>query len=204
VTEAAVADRELLRAVYRAIAWDRLYELAPGATREEVDGLFRRFQETLAPSPAASASPAGALPRSVLYCDGASSGNPGPAAIGVVLSRPDGSEVESWGRPIGRATSNVAEYKALIEGLGRALELGVREVEVASDSQLLVYQLTGRYKVKHATLRELYGAVRELLGRFERWSVRHASREETAQADRLARSQLKKSAAAEQSLNCHQ
>jgi len=187
-----VEDRELLKAVYRALAWEELYRRAPGISRERVDDLFRRLASMLAPRPDAGPARTEVPRRARLHCDGASRGNPGPAGIGMVLCAEDGTEILAWGAAIGRATNNVAEYQALIEGLGRALELGVREIEVVSDSQLLVYQLTGRYKVKNPTLARLYQAAGELLGRFDRWEVRHVSREQNREADRIARSQIKK------------
>ena len=189
-------DTELLRALYRAIAWEKLYSHSPELSRERVDDLFRRLGELTerrgepasgAPSPAPPAPQPPPRPGLVrLYCDGASSGNPGPAGVGMVLCDSDGTEIQAWGQPLGQATNNVAEYSALIEGLRRALELGVREIEVNSDSQLLVFQLTGRYKVRSAALSELHREALALLGRFDSWQARHIPRLQNRRADGLA------------------
>jgi ribonuclease HI len=93
--------------------------------------------------------------RARLSTDGGARGNPGPAAYGYVLERDDGHVLDARGEAIGVATNNVAEYRALVAGLARALELGVDELEVVSDSELLVKQMTGEYRVKNAALIEL-------------------------------------------------
>ena len=90
-----------------------------------------------------------------LYTDGGSRGNPGPAAFAYVLETDDGTVLDARGERIGVATNNVAEYRALVEGLGAAARAGVHELEVVSDSELLVKQMRGEYKVKNAALREL-------------------------------------------------
>ncbi len=195
-------DNELLRAIYRAIVWEKFYRTAPDASRARVDELFSRLAETLKgeaaadlPHVSASVGPAleGGAPRQArLYCDGASSGNPGPAGIGMVLYAPDGAEIQAWGAPIGRATNNVAEYRALLEGLDRALELGVRRIEVFSDSELLVRQLTGRYKVRSPALAELHKRARALLDRFESWTARHIPRGQNGRANSIAVAQRKR------------
>jgi ribonuclease HI len=123
-----------------------------------------------------------------LYTDGASRGNPGPAGIGFVLVRPDdGQVVAEEGACLGRATNNEAEYRALAAGLARALALGAEAVEVCSDSELLVRQLTGRYRVREPRLQALAEEVRRLLaalpGGFE---IRHVPREQNRRADALA------------------
>jgi ribonuclease HI len=90
-----------------------------------------------------------------LFTDGGARGNPGPAASAFVLEAEDGTVLEARGEPIGVATNNVAEYTALLHGLASAKELGVTELEVVSDSELMVKQMRGEYKVKNAALREL-------------------------------------------------
>jgi len=196
-------DRELLRAVYKAIAWDDLYRLAPDASREQVDALFRRLHEALgrvtaqqapdAPAPARANAAPGPVRKVILHCDGASSGNPGPAGIGMVLCAEDGTELQAWGEAIGRATNNVAEYRALIAGLRRALEIGAREIQVRSDSELLVCQITGRYRVKNAALKELHAEAVSLLAQFEGWRAAYVSRDQNAHADKLAGAKVKES-----------
>jgi ribonuclease HI len=128
--------------------------------------------------------------RVVVNVDGGARGNPGPAAIAAVISTPDGRVIEERGERIGRATNNVAEYRALLLGLERARELGAREVEVIGDSQLVVRQVRGEYKVKHADLRPLRDQVADALAAFERWSIRHVRREQNAAADELVNAAL--------------
>ncbi len=121
-----------------------------------------------------------------LHVDGASRGNPGEAGFGVHVAADDGSEVASLYGYLGRATNNVAEYQALLHGLRFALDRGAREVEVFSDSELLVRQLAGRYRVKHPGLQPLFREARGLLARFESARVRHVPREQNREADALA------------------
>jgi ribonuclease HI len=121
-----------------------------------------------------------------LHVDGASRGNPGEAGFGVHVTAPDGSEVASLFGYLGTATNNVAEYQALLHGLRFALARGVRGVEVFSDSELLVRQIDGRYRVKNPGLLPLHREARALLGRFERARVAHVPREQNREADALA------------------
>ena len=123
--------------------------------------------------------------RARLYFDGGSRGNPGPAACAYVITDEAGTVIEARGFPLGRATNNVAEYQGLLRGLERALELGVSELAVFGDSELVVRQLEGRYKVRSAALKPLHGRAVELLGRFRRAGVKHVPRRLNALADRL-------------------
>ncbi len=126
--------------------------------------------------------------------DGGARGNPGPAAIAAVVTDPAGRPLESIGRMIGRATNNVAEYRALLLGIERARELGASEVELVGDSELVVKQVKGEYRVKDAGLRPLHAEVRAALEGFERWSIRHVRREHNAAADRLVNETLDEAA----------
>jgi ribonuclease HI len=122
-----------------------------------------------------------------VYVDGASRGNPGPAGAGVViLDRSDEAAVYEGGIFIGRATNNVAEYRGLLAGLQTAARLGAGEVEVVSDSELLVRQMTGEYRVRNADLQKLHARAQELAGGFGRCSFRHVRREQNTRADGLA------------------
>jgi ribonuclease HI len=121
----------------------------------------------------------------VVNVDGGARGNPGPAAIGAVVQSAGGEVLEERGERIGTATNNVAEYRALLLGIERAAELGASELELIGDSELIVRQVKGEYKVKDATLRELHTEVKRALRPFERWSIRHVRREQNAEADRL-------------------
>jgi probable phosphoglycerate mutase len=125
-----------------------------------------------------------------LSTDGGARGNPGPAAYGYVLEAEDGTLLEARGERIGVATNNVAEYRALIAGLEKAIELGVGELEVVSDSELLVKQMQGEYRVKNETLRDLNeeaNALERRLGRVRYTAVR---REHNELADRLVNEAL--------------
>jgi len=122
--------------------------------------------------------------------DGGARGNPGPAAIAAVVYGGDGEMLEERSAAIGVATNNVAEYRALLLGIERAAALGAAEIELLGDSELVVRQVNGEYKVKDANLRELHRQVREALGGFEAWSFRHVRREENAEADRLVNEEL--------------
>jgi len=124
--------------------------------------------------------------------DGGSRGNPGPAAIAAVVQDGNGEVVEERSEAIGTATNNVAEYRALLLGIERAAALGARRLELIGDSELIVRQVTGEYKVKDEALRELHRQVREALDEFERWSIRHVRRDENAEADRLVNEELDK------------
>jgi len=125
-----------------------------------------------------------------LFTDGGSRGNPGPAAYGFVLEAEDGTVLDARGEAIGIATNNVAEYAALVAGLGRAVEVGVVELEVVSDSELLVKQMRGEYRVKNEALRELSLEAGRLARRVGRVAYRHVRRHENELADRLVNEAL--------------
>jgi ribonuclease HI len=129
----------------------------------------------------------------LLYCDGGARGNPGPAAIGAVVLDPatePPATLATVSRRIGIATNNVAEYGALIAGLEAASGFPAREMHVRADSQLMIRQLEGRYKVKDAKLRPLYQRARELLSKYERVDLQHVPREENIVADALVNAAL--------------
>jgi ribonuclease HI len=126
----------------------------------------------------------------VVNVDGGARGNPGPAAIAAVAATPDGGLVAERGEAIGEATNNVAEYRAVLLGVSLARELGARELELIGDSELVVRQVRGEYRVKQEHLRPLHAEVlRELRG-FDAWSIRHVRRDENAAADALVNSTL--------------
>jgi ribonuclease HI len=125
-----------------------------------------------------------------LSTDGGARGNPGPAAFGYVLETEDGTVLAAHGEAIGVATNNVAEYRALVAGLQKALELSVDEVDVVSDSQLLVRQMTGEYKVKNEALRKLSLEAARLARRLRRVTYRSVPREHNELADRLVNEAL--------------
>lgn len=121
-----------------------------------------------------------------LYADGAAKGNPGPAGIGVVLLDADKKRIKDFYKYIGEATNNVAEYNALIYGLQEALMAGADEVDINLDSELIVMQLKGEYKVKNANLRPLFEQAVHLFDGFKKIKVRHIDRKENKEADKLA------------------
>ncbi|MCB0828522.1 MAG: ribonuclease HI family protein [Solirubrobacterales bacterium] len=121
----------------------------------------------------------------VVNVDGGARGNPGPAAVGVVVREADGGLLEQHAELIGEATNNVAEYRALMLGIERAIELGADEVELIGDSELVVKQVLGEYKVKNAGIKPFHRAVTEALAELPSWSIRHVRREQNSQADEL-------------------
>jgi ribonuclease HI len=122
----------------------------------------------------------------LLMVDGASRGNPGEAGCGAVLFNPEGESVRELSRYLGKTTNNVAEYAGLLMGLEEALKLVIKRLRVESDSELLVRQLNGVYKVKEPRLIELNQKARELLRRFESYRIIHVRREQNRIADKLA------------------
>jgi probable phosphoglycerate mutase len=129
-----------------------------------------------------------------LFTDGGARGNPGPAAAAFVLEAEDGTVLDARGEAIGVATNNVAEYRALVAGLEKAVEVGVDELEVVSDSELLVKQMKGEYRVKNAALRDLSLQAAQLARRLD--SVRYTAvrREHNELADRLVNDALDQAA----------
>ena len=125
--------------------------------------------------------------RVIANIDGGSRGNPGPAAAGVVIrTQDDGTVLHVAGVYVGRATNNVAEYNGLLEALKRAAVLGADEVEVLSDSELLVKQMNGEYRVRNATLKPLFEEANRLWNKFAKVIVRYIPREQNQEADKLA------------------
>jgi ribonuclease HI len=125
-----------------------------------------------------------------LYTDGGARGNPGPAAFAYVLEDADGTVIAAHGETIGVATNNVAEYRGLVAGLAKAVALDVREVDVVSDSELLVKQMRGEYRVKNEALRELFLEASRLARRLDKVEYRHVRRADNELADRLVNEAL--------------
>jgi ribonuclease HI len=125
-----------------------------------------------------------------LSTDGGARGNPGPAAYAYVLEAEDGSVLASCGEAFGVATNNVAEYRALIAGLEQAVQLAVSELEVVSDSELMVKQMRGEYRIKNAALRELAGEAAQIARKLPAVSYRHVRRHENELADSLVNEAL--------------
>jgi ribonuclease HI len=132
----------------------------------------------------------GANVKAKLSTDGGARGNPGPAAFGYVLETDDGHVLAAHGEAIGTATNNVAEYRALVAGLEKAVELGIDEVEVVADSELLVKQMRGEYRVKNEALRELSLEASRLARQLRNVSYTAVRREHNELADRLVNEAL--------------
>ena len=129
-----------------------------------------------------------------LFTDGGSRGNPGPAGIGAVIFDEDNNCLGEVSEYIGRATNNEAEYRSLIEGLKKAQEVGVQDIEVLMDSQLVVKQILGEYRVKNAGLRPLFLEALELSKQFDKFTITHVRREYNTEADKLVNQALDASA----------
>jgi ribonuclease HI len=165
----------------------------PGLTRDDLRRLLEavaaaagsvRFPEP--PRPRAEAARGGDVTRVRVYSDGAARGNPGPAGAGAVIYDAAGNVVEELGKYLGVNTNNFAEYMGLLIGLRRARELGAREVEVFADSELMIRQLSGRYKVKAENLKDLHRQAVALLAGFERVKLAHVPRTMNAHADEMS------------------
>jgi ribonuclease HI len=122
----------------------------------------------------------------IIYCDGASRGNPGEAGIGYVIADREGAVLKEESDYLGQATNNVAEYTALVRSLQNSLKLGARRVKVYSDSELMVKQIKGEYKVKNPGLAPLYRQAMELISQLEAFNIIHIPRDRNKKADELA------------------
>ncbi len=131
-------------------------------------------------------SPMGQFPQLEMQFDGGSRGNPGLAGIGVTITTPDGVMVYEFGDWLPHATNNVAEYTALIRGVQAARQLGATRLNIRADSELVVRQITGRYRVKSPDLKPLYAQAVAELARVADWSISHVYRESNSRADQLA------------------
>ena len=129
--------------------------------------------------------------KAVIFTDGIAVPNPGQAAIGATIKDGQGGLIASISQPIGYATNNQAEYRAIITALEKALNLGIEQVEMRSDSELVVSQINGDYRVKNAALKPLYMKVKQLAGQLTYFNIIHVPREQNREADRLAGKALK-------------
>src|SRR5580704_16274070 len=128
----------------------------------------------------------------IAHSDGGARGNPGPAGYGVVIQDEAGRKIAALSQYLGHQTNNFAEYQGLIAALEYAIEHGHKALKVISDSELLVRQIKGIYKVKNATLQELHGRAKQLIAQLEWFSIGHALREHNQEADRLANDAMDK------------
>lgn len=172
----------MARAEALAVLSDDLPEFSPAALKKALEEAAHLLQEM-----AASRRARQSAPRSlIVHIDGAARGNPGPAGIGVVLWDEAGAIREEHQAYIGKATNNMAEYEALLFGLRKARELGYTAVKVFSDSELLVRQIRGEYRVKHPRLRKFYDQVDQLVRSFDAFEIDHVRRGMNTRADLLA------------------
>src|SRR5947209_14973209 len=128
----------------------------------------------------------------IAHSDGGARGNPGPAGYGVVIKDETGRTVDSLSEYLGHQTNNFAEYQGLIGALEYAIAHGPKALKLISDSELLVKQIKGIYKVKNATLQDLHGRAKELIAQLDWFSIGHAFREQNQEADRLANDAMDK------------
>jgi ribonuclease HI len=193
---ARLTDPQLLRLIRQHLDLEGLLAAHPEVRRADVEALWSRLGLDPPPPRVAPRQPELFRPASpasrivVARCDGAARGNPGPAAIGIVLQEPSGKTLARIGECVGHATNNVAEYSAVIRAVEEAVALGATELRLLLDSELLVQQLRGAYKVRAPHLRPLHQRALGLLQQLEQWSVRHVPRHENAAADRLANQAL--------------
>jgi len=131
------------------------------------------------------------IERVVIFTDGAAEPNPGPAAIGAIIKDEQGRLITSISQSIGQATNNQAEYRAIIAALEKAIRLGADQVDIRSDSELVVRQISGRYRVKNAALKPLYQQVKQLQSQLKGSTITHIPRQENTEADSLANMALK-------------
>lgn len=158
----------------------------PQLDRAKLQRILERAAAQLEGNGAAEIPAVAPTPRLRLYSDGVARGNPGLAGAGAILVEPSGQVVDRLGKFLGTQTINFAEYTGLLLGLKRAQELGVREVEVFADSELMIRQLGGRYQVKSPSLRPLYEEALRLLNDFERVKLVHVPREMNRAADEMS------------------
>jgi len=198
MTRPPLDDRDLLRAIYRRLDRRALLADYPQLIAADLDAFFKKAAERLAAgskAPTRRPAPSRADAKDiVLYTDGGSRGNPGPAGFGAVLMNAAGETLDTLSGFIGRATNNEAEYRALLEGLRAALRYGARGVTIRADSELVIRQITGVYKVRKAHLRPLRDEALALLKKFDSWRAEHVPREQNTLADALANDAMDRSA----------
>jgi ribonuclease HI len=186
-TVAPYKEADILRHVAREEPLSITLKAFPGLTRERLTRLLEKMAESTARSPARVNTSEATTPWKVrVYSDGAARGNPGPSGAGAVLVDASGQEVDRLGKYLGIQTNNYAEYMGLLLGLKRARDLGIREVEVFADSELMIRQLGGRYQVRSPTLRPLYQEALRVLNDFSRVKLVHVPRKMNAAADEMS------------------
>ena len=180
------SDQELLLFIARNEVLPKTLEAFPDRTRREIVIRLEAIANSL-PKPAQKKEQAVPVrERIMIYSDGAARGNPGPAGAGAVLIDSTGQIIERLGKYLGVQTNNYAEYLGLLLGVKRARDLGIPEVEIYADSELMIRQLGGRYQVKSPTLRPLYEEAIKVLKGFAKFKLVHVPREKNQEADEMS------------------
>jgi ribonuclease HI len=187
-----VSDREVFRAITDALDYRKI-AASTGLTESQIRDFLLRTEKRFW---RAEVKDKGGFDKLVINVDGASRGNPGPAAAGVLIRDADGAEIDSFGRLLGETTNNAAEYMALILAIERASEFGAKSVKILTDSEILKKQLSGEYRVKSPHLVILHGKAEKALASFKKWEVELVPRAQNAEADALANIALDKAKAA--------
>lgn len=189
---------ELLEALSKHLSVERLLSDNPGLTKEMLSALLNETAGAVGHGVIRKALPTVAAPKKGgggklrMFTDGASRGNPGEAGIGVLIEDESGHIVKKLARYLGKATNNQAEYTALIDGLKAAAELGAEEVSIFADSELVVKQMKGEYKVKNADLQEKHGEAKRVAAGFKKVYYTYIPREKNKEADALANEAIDK------------
>lgn len=179
---------EVLQYLAETLSFAKTLERFPSLTNEKLKALLLDASLLFKEAPSKKIHPA--TEKLIFYIDGASRGNPGKAAIGVVMMDGSGRVIDELKRYIGETTNNTAEYQALIEALTEGKRLGARDVQVFSDSELLVRQINGVYKVRDEKLLDLYKEAKRLISGFSDFKIGHITRDKNARADSLANQAL--------------
>ena len=177
----AAGKRAVLEALALELSVERVLDEHPDWTAEDIRALLSEAARSYPVDGAAGA--AGGV---VAFVDGASRGNPGEAGCGVVFKDAEGATLAELSRPLGEATNNVAEYEAFITAVEEAVRRGWLNLKVFADSELMVRQLTGVYRVRNPGLKDLYDKALSLCRALERWSIEHVGRGGNVRADELA------------------
>jgi len=189
-----ISDHEILALIHKNIDMEKLKNQNKAVTKKRTDKLLQKLKEYVKKDELTISGKAGKDASTIdkrfdfliVNVDGASKGNPGEAGIGVVVFDKDLNIMQESCEYIGIATNNIAEYKALILGVKLAVEFNAKNTLFISDSELLVKQIMGEYRVKNTQLKSLYSEVQNLLRKLPEWEIKHVSREENKEADLLA------------------
>ncbi len=195
-----ITDHELLVLIHKSIDIEKLKEQEKAITKKRVDKLFQELKDHVKKDDltisekeiAGTSSIKKEVDLIVVNVDGASRGNPGESGIGVAVFDKDSNLINEACDYLGVATNNIAEYKALILGVKLSIKYNAKKILFKSDSELMVKQIKGEYKVKNAQLKLLYTEVQSLLKKLPNWKIMHVPREENKEADLLANKGVEK------------